>query len=478
MPDISLQNIDQISRDVRGQEITFSHLPDDLIDHICCDVENEMQNGISFPEAYNRVKKRVGSRRLKEIQEETLYAVDLKYRKMKNTMKISGVAGTILFGLASLFKIQHWPGAGILITFGALVLAFLFLPSALAVLWKETRNTKRLILFITAFLAGLTFIAGTLFKIQHWPGAGYILLVGSATGILFFIPALLIDKLSDHDRKTKRPVYITGALGLAFFIAGMLFKYQHWPLSALFMVAGILLLCMVTFPLFTWITWKDNSHISSRFIFMVLGAFLLILPGALINLSLQRSYLDQYYPNNNQQTAMYNYLFANNSSFVSSLKDSSGYPELEQLHARTKRVLEVISNIQEGMVRESESKPGKTEVSSDQIIQTEAGKEVLYRALSKPFSTLPVRDFLLPGCKARQDIDLAIIGYREFLSGIVPGEEVARYRNLLDPSTYLPGEAGVNSEISLMTGLHSLEVMKNGVLTVESCVLKQIVKHK
>ena len=33
---------------------------------------------------------------------------------MKNTMKISGIAGTIMFGFATLFKIQHWPLAGII----------------------------------------------------------------------------------------------------------------------------------------------------------------------------------------------------------------------------------------------------------------------------------------------------------------------------------------------------------------------------
>lgn len=57
MPELSLQNIDQISNDVRKQEITFSHLLEELIDHICCDVENEMQNGFSFSEAYRRVRK-------------------------------------------------------------------------------------------------------------------------------------------------------------------------------------------------------------------------------------------------------------------------------------------------------------------------------------------------------------------------------------------------------------------------------------
>ena len=54
MPELSLHHIDQISRDISRQEITFSHLLEDLIDHVCCDVENEMQNGLSFSEAYRK----------------------------------------------------------------------------------------------------------------------------------------------------------------------------------------------------------------------------------------------------------------------------------------------------------------------------------------------------------------------------------------------------------------------------------------
>ena len=72
MPELTLQNIDQISHDVRREEIIFSHLLEDLIDHVCCDVEDEMQNGLNFTEAYRRVKDKMGPRRLKEIQEETL----------------------------------------------------------------------------------------------------------------------------------------------------------------------------------------------------------------------------------------------------------------------------------------------------------------------------------------------------------------------------------------------------------------------
>src|SRR4030043_1155974 len=199
MPELSIQNIDQIGRDIRRQEITFSPLLEELIDHVCCDVEWEMQSGLNFSEAYQKVRQKMGSRRLKEIQEETLYAIDTKYRHMKNTMKISGVAGTVLLGLAALFKIQHWPLAGVMLTLGAGTLALVFMPSALSVLWKETHNRKRLFLFISAFLAGMFFISRTLFKIQHWPAAGILLLMAVLFGLVFFIPALLVSKLQDQE---------------------------------------------------------------------------------------------------------------------------------------------------------------------------------------------------------------------------------------------------------------------------------------
>jgi hypothetical protein len=65
MPELSFQDIDQISTDVRKQEITFSHLADELIDHICCDVEYEMKNGLGFRDAYRSVREKMGHRRLK-----------------------------------------------------------------------------------------------------------------------------------------------------------------------------------------------------------------------------------------------------------------------------------------------------------------------------------------------------------------------------------------------------------------------------
>jgi hypothetical protein len=477
MPDLSLHHIDLISRDIRREEISFSHLLEDLIDHVCCDVENEMQNGINFNDAYQRVKQKMGSRRLKEIQEETLYAVDTKYRYMKNVMKISGVFGTIMFGFAALFKIQHWPGAGTMMSLGALILAFVFLPSALSVLWKETHNSKRLFLFISGFFAGILFIIGTLFKVQHWPMAGAILTLAAFFGILFFIPALALSRLSDQENKAKRPVYILGAAGTVLFVAGLLFKMQHWPLATLFIIMGIILLCLLAFPMFTWLTWKEEDHISPMFIFLIIGFLLIVVPGAMITLNMQRSYQVYYFTNNAQQNALYNHLYRNNSSIISRYKDSTNYEKMVELHSKTTGILKIISNIEMKMVQESEGEPGKPAVSSSQIGQTDTGQEILYGELSKPFDPAPARAFLVPGCSTRNELDSSMSEYVNYLTGIAPAEDMLNYKKNLDAEIFLPDGNPEKGETSLMAALHTLEIMKSGLLTVESCVLNKIARQ-
>jgi drug/metabolite transporter (DMT)-like permease len=477
MPELSLHHIDQISRDISRQEITFSHLLEDLIDHVCCDVEYEMQKGADFTDAYQKVKQKMGPRRLKEIQQETLYAVDTKYRIMKNTMKISGVAGTVLFGLAALFKIEHWPGAGIMMTLGALILAFVFLPSVLNVLWKETHNRKRIFLFISAFFAGMLFILGTLFKVQHWPFAGTILTLSVISGVLLFFPALALNRMSDHENKDKRPAYVLGASGSVLFVAGILFKMQHWPLATVFIISGIILLSFMAFPIYTRVTWKEENHVSSVFIFLVIGFYLIVIPGAMVTLNQQHSYQVHFYSNNDQQNALYNYLFSNNSTLITRYHDSLGYPKMEQLHLKTTSMLTAISNLQQKMVQESEGQPGRPAVSAAQIIQTKTGQEIIYSVLSKPFHPTPAKVFLLPGCSARIELKSSMDQYATYLANIVPAEEFLKYKNMLDAEIFLPAGKPEEVQMSLMSALHSLEIMKNGLLTVESCVLREIIKH-
>jgi hypothetical protein len=440
MPELSLLNIDQISNDIRKQEITFPHLADELIDHICCDVEYEMKNGLSFHDAYLAVKEKIGHRRLKEIQEETLYAVDTKYRQMKSTMKISAIAGTVLLGFAALFKIMHWHGAGIMMILGAFILAFVFMPSALTVLWKETHSGKRLFLYISAFVTAMLFIIGVVSKIQHWPLAALILMVASLSGIFAFIPALLAAKLKDQENRSKKIVYILGAAGLIFYTLALLFKIQHWPGASLFMVSGVVIIFLVVFPWYTWITWKNDKNVSAKFIVMVTGSLALVIPGVILNLNLQRNYDAGYYSHQKEQKALFEYKIIQSQSLISNCKDSVASPVLAEINGKTNDLLKFINDTEAKM---TEGKYG-------------------------------VREFLSDGSGSRTELNTALREYSDYLSGLTPGSDFGKYAMLLDPSSYLPEFNPEKDRVSLLTGQHMLELMKNGVLTAESYALSVV----
>lgn len=475
MPELSLQNIDQISNDIRNEEISFSHLLNDLIDHVCCDVEYEMQAGLDFYHAYQRVKQKMGSsRRIREIQEETLYSVDSKYRKMKNTMKFSGIAGTIIFGCAALFKIQHWPMAGVFLTLGAIILAFVFLPSALGVLWKETHNSRRLFLFGTGFISGFLFITGTLFKIQHWPVAGYLLLGSVGTAAFLFLPALLLNRLNNKEMSYKRPVYIFGTIGVIFYILGMFFKINHWPSASVLMVLGLIVLGLIVLPWYTWLSWKNETDVSASFIFIVIGSLLIIVPGALINLNLQSIYDNGYYPHLEQQQKMFEVRLASNKSFLDKYHDSLSFQQMQLADSRTHEVIVLIDDIQKQMVEVSEGEPGKPAVNPAVIVKKGERYEIIYTSLSQPFHPQPARDFLMPGSLSQQKLGTLMTEYNNYLSTILQPKDSGKMKSLLEPSLYLPAEYPEDGKITMISSLHSLEILKNNLLTVESQVLKTL----
>ncbi len=477
MPELTLQNIEEISRDVRRREITFSHLASELTDHICCDVEDEMRKGVGFREAYAIIRKRLGARRLEEIQEETLYAVDTKYRQMKNTMKISGIAGTVLLGFAALFKVMHWPWAGILMMIGALLLAFIFMPSALTVLWKETHNAKRLFLYISAFVAGMSFTMGVVFKVQHWPGAAIILGLSGVVAILGLIPAFLVFKMRDPEKKNKRSVYLIGAAGLAFYISGILCKLQHWPGGSALLTGGIIVILLVAFPWYTWVTWKEERNVSARFIFMVVGSLAIVVPGVLLNLSLQRNYEEGYYRQVNEQQAMVAYLTAENRDFAAGCADTTAAKTLAGINLKTDDLLKVISKIETQLVAISEGKPGRPAVITETDPGYTNGGWIEYSLLKQPFSNDPFNDFMNDRAGLHTTLDEALAEYGRYLSGLVQTDDLGKYLKLLDPSVYYPGWDPAATRVSLLSGLHMLELMKTGVLTVESYALSVVYKN-
>ncbi len=221
----------------------------------------------------------------------------------------------------------------------------------------------------------------------------YSNLLAAISGILFFIPALALSRLSDQENKAKRLFISWGQPAPFSLLQACSLKYSTGHSLQCLLLIGIFLLCFLAFPMFTWLTWKEESHISSMFIFLVIGFILIVVPGAMVTLNLQHSYQAYYYPNNDQQNALYDYLFRNNNSLISKYHDSLNYHKMEQLHSKTTGILTVISNIQEKMVQESEGQPGKPAVSADQISQTKTGQEIYIQVNFQDHSTPDLRRF-------------------------------------------------------------------------------------
>jgi hypothetical protein len=153
-------------------------------------------------------------------------------------------------------------------------------------------------------------------------------------------------------------VYILGAAGLIFYTLALLCKIQHWPGANLMMMCGVVIIFLVVFPWYTWLTWKEEKNVSAKFIVMVAGSLALVLPGVLINLSLQRNYDAGYYIQQKEQRALFEYKFVQNQSFINNCKDSTASPVLAGIIGKTNDLLKLINDTEAKMIAIAEGKQG------------------------------------------------------------------------------------------------------------------------
>lgn len=120
---------------------------------------------------------------------------------MKKQLQLIGIIALVILLLGVLFKSMHWPGAGILILSGVVygvVYTIVYLSKGLKTLGEGLPKTAGVIGAITIAIVML----GFLFKLMHWPGAGILVIVSH---VALFITAVLfiIDAYQESDEKLK-----------------------------------------------------------------------------------------------------------------------------------------------------------------------------------------------------------------------------------------------------------------------------------
>src|SRR5690554_2667959 len=115
MNELSELQIELISNYIRQNGVASDELHDDLLDHICTDIENRMQKGDSFEDAFQYTVRLFGPGSLIQVQQDTFELLTEINATMKNVTFGFGLTSTFLLLAGTIFKLMHWPGADIMI---------------------------------------------------------------------------------------------------------------------------------------------------------------------------------------------------------------------------------------------------------------------------------------------------------------------------------------------------------------------------
>jgi hypothetical protein len=201
---ISEQQIDFILSDISARGIEMVGLQQDLLDHICCIIEHNLDDDGNFESFYLSTIESFYKHDLKEIEKETInLLIHKNYYVMKKIMLISGSFSASILSLGILFKFMHWPGASALILVGILLLSFVFLPLLFVLKAKEKKESKDKIVIGLGALAAISLSLGVLFKIMHWPLANVLCISALFIMVFLFLPIYYFSGIKNPETKVN-----------------------------------------------------------------------------------------------------------------------------------------------------------------------------------------------------------------------------------------------------------------------------------
>jgi hypothetical protein len=127
---------------------------------------------------------------------------------MKQKLYIFGIAVALLIFTGTIFKVNHWPAAGHMLAFGVGLLVLIFLPAALRSHYRAEGNSQNRILYIVTWVTCLVVFTGMLFKVMHWPYAGIAITIALPFPYVVFLPVFLIVTSKNKSFNIYNTVFI------------------------------------------------------------------------------------------------------------------------------------------------------------------------------------------------------------------------------------------------------------------------------
>lgn len=193
MAELQEDEVMRVAAAIRERGIFMPGLSENVLDHCCCMIEEEWQPGEQFEAVLARTLERFGESGFREIQDETTFLLTYKNREtMKKVMHVTGLVAVFALSAGSLFKVQHWPGANMLILSGFALLGLFFIPLWFIFRFRESTGTQQKGMQVLSLVTALLLIVPGVFKLLHWPYGNILLVIGFCVFFLVFLPLYFV----------------------------------------------------------------------------------------------------------------------------------------------------------------------------------------------------------------------------------------------------------------------------------------------
>lgn len=183
---LAADQIEHIEERIAKASLKNTSLSIDIVDHICCMIEDRLELGTEYKQAEKEVFSQMGVLQIQAIEQETNILTQNKIIMKKRT-KIIGLIAITLMLAGFTMKQLHLMGAGVTWGIGVLTAVFGFALFLTVDRFKYEASSKGKIVSIIGYLGAASFLLGLGLKVLHWPIATTAMISGGLILLIHFL---------------------------------------------------------------------------------------------------------------------------------------------------------------------------------------------------------------------------------------------------------------------------------------------------
>jgi hypothetical protein len=175
-----------------SSELSIKTLKDDVMDHLCCSVEEKFSEGKSFDDALKESIHELTPDGIYIIEQETIMLLNSNNIYMKKFLYFTGLVTTINMTMGLMFKILHMPGGDVLFNYSFFIFTLVFMPITVynSLKMQRERSMAEKLRIAFGFLSAIIVGLSVLFKMMQYTGADILLMTGVSVFCFGFLPSL------------------------------------------------------------------------------------------------------------------------------------------------------------------------------------------------------------------------------------------------------------------------------------------------